>query len=58
MLSMEKSFLRDALAPLYLMTLGASSITDIEARTGLGRGRSLLEVETEPISSFDDVRHG
>jgi hypothetical protein len=53
--SMGKSFLRDATAPMYLMTLGASSVTDIEGRTGLGRGASPPKVVTEPILRFDDV---
>jgi hypothetical protein len=54
---MRKSFLRDASAPLYLMMLGASSITDIEGRTGLGRGGSPPEVVTEPVLRFNDVCH-
>jgi hypothetical protein len=56
-LSMGKSFLRDVSASLCLMTLVASSVTDIEGRTGLGRGGGLPEVATEPIPRFDYVRH-
>jgi hypothetical protein len=37
------------------MTLGASSVTDIESRTRLGRGGSVPEVVTEPVLSFDDM---
>ena len=55
-LSMRKSFLRDASAPLYLMMLRASSVTDIEGITRLGRGGSPPEVATEPILGFEDVR--
>jgi hypothetical protein len=54
---MGESFLRDASAPLYLMALGISSVTDIEGRTELERGRGLLEVMIEPILRFEDVRH-
>jgi hypothetical protein len=56
-LSMGKSLLRNASAPLYWMTLGASSVTDIEGRAVLGRGGSLLEVATEPVLRFNDVCH-
>ena len=72
-LSMGKSFLRGASAPLYLMTLGAYSITYVKGRTGLGRGRSPPQVVTgrtglgrgrsppqvvtEPVLRFDDVHH-
>jgi hypothetical protein len=49
---MGKSFLRGVSAPLYLMTLGASSVTDIEGRTRLRQGRSPPEVMTEPFPRF------
>jgi hypothetical protein len=56
MFSMGKSFSGDASAPLYLMTLGMPSITDIDVRTGLGQGGCPTEVATEPVR-FDDKRH-
>jgi hypothetical protein len=34
------------------MTLGASSVTDIEDRTGLGQGGSPPKVMTEPFPGF------
>jgi hypothetical protein len=37
--------------------VGASSITDVEGRTGLGRGGSPLEVVTELVLRFDDMHH-
>jgi hypothetical protein len=39
------------------MTLGASSITDIEGRTGLRQGKIPLEVVTELALRFDDMCH-
>ena len=45
---MGKSCLRGASAPLCLMKLGTSSVTDIEGQSELGRGGSLPEVMTEP----------
>jgi hypothetical protein len=39
------------------MTLGASSVIDIEGKIGLRRGGSPPEVATEPILRFDDVCH-
>jgi hypothetical protein len=42
---------------IYLMMLGASSITDIEGRIGLGRGGGPPKVVTESILRFDDIRH-
>jgi hypothetical protein len=57
MLSMVKNFLRGASASLYLMTLGASSVTYIEGRIGLERGGGPPEVATEPVPRFDDVCH-
>jgi hypothetical protein len=57
MLSTGKSFLRDVSTSLYLMTLGASPVTNIEGRIGLGRGGGPPEVEIEPVSIFDDMHH-
>jgi hypothetical protein len=48
LLSMGKSFLQDTSASLYLMTLGASSVTDIEGRSELERDGGPPEVATEP----------
>jgi hypothetical protein len=56
-LSVGKSFLRDVTAPLYLMMLGASSIIDIEGRTGHRQGGGTPEVATEPVLRFDDMCH-
>jgi hypothetical protein len=39
---------------MYLMTRGASSVTDIEFRTGLGRDGTLPEVATELVPRFED----
>jgi hypothetical protein len=47
-LGMGKSCLRGASAPLCLMTLGMSSIMDIEGRAKLGRGGRLPEVMIKP----------
>jgi hypothetical protein len=57
MLRMGKSSSRDMSASLYLMTLGVSSVTDIEGRTRLGRDGSPPEITTEPILRFDDARY-
>jgi hypothetical protein len=56
-LGLGKSFLRGVSAPLYLMTLGTSSVIDIECRTGLERCGSLPDVKTKPSLGFDDVCH-
>lgn len=56
-LSIGKSFLRDASALLCPMTLGTSPVTDIEGRTELGRDEGPPEVTTEPVLRFDDTRH-
>jgi hypothetical protein len=38
---MEKRFLRDASAPLFFVTLGTSSVTDIEEESSSGEWRSV-----------------
>jgi hypothetical protein len=56
-LSMGKSFLGDTSTPLYLMTMGAPSITNIKGRTRLRQGENLPKVTTEPDLRFNDVCH-